>query len=375
LTLKDGDFQKENGVIHRVRLFTTPSIYFPCGKAPEKVRHANGKAQCPTGGAFNQTQTNINMNILVHQVPRPLEGVISVSAQCIIGANALAAELDIKQNDGPAIAAARLDLVGAPGSDPATAGKQGQLNQKRLAFLSAQTARQIAVAAGREYNERAIDTLKGYLGRRWNPHCAAAGFTGGSLALPRNPLSLLLQFRAYFSVNATHENPANNVTAARAHTLPTALEQAVDAEAATGIARDDARRARDESLETLRSRVVGLRGELEQLLDGDDMRWRRFGFARPVDRRIPKVVTGLTVSPSMAPGEIIVEWAASVGAENYRVLRQVQTVDAEPIEVGLFSDRIAIIRDLPSGKNVVVFVTARNPAGETSPTSRLIAIA
>jgi hypothetical protein len=30
---------------------------------------------------------------------------------------------------------------------------------------------------------------------------------------------------------------------------------------------------------------------------------------------------------------------------------------------------------LPSGKNVVVFVTARNPADETSPTSSIIAIA
>jgi hypothetical protein len=315
------------------------------------------------------------MSVYVHQVPKPLEGVISVSAQCIIGANALAAELHIKQNDGPAIAAARYDLVGAPGTDPATAGKQGQLNQKRLAFLAAQTARQNAVAAGREYNERAIDTLKGYLGRRWNPRWQAAGFTGGSLAQPRDPLPMLLQFRAYFSANAAHENAANNVTAARANTLALDIEQKVNAEAVASVARDDARTARDESLAILRGRVVGLRGELEQLLESDDLRWRQFGFARPVDRRIPKGVTGLTLRASSVAGEIIVEWEASSGAENYRVVRQVSAVDEEPIEVGLFTDRTVIINGLPSGKTVIVSVTARNPAGETLPANSTIAIA
>jgi hypothetical protein len=105
------------------------------------------------------------------------------------------------------------------------------------------------------------------------------------------------------------------------------------------------------------------------------MRWRTFGFARPIDRRIPKVVTGLTVRPSAVAGEIIVEWPASSGAENYRVSRQVQTVDTEPVEVGLFSDRMVIINGLPSGKTVIVSVTAPNPAGETLPTNSTILVA
>ena len=74
-------------------------------------------------------------------------------------------------------------------------------------------------------------------------------------------------------------------------------------------------------------------------------------------------------------GEIIVEWEPSVGAANYRVSRQVLTVDAEPVEVGLFSDRMVIIGELPSGKTVRVTVTARNEAGETLPASSLITIA
>jgi len=35
------------------------------------------------------------------------------------------------------------------------------------------------------------------------------------------------------------------------------------------------------------------------------------------------------------------------GAEDYRVLRQVQTVDGQPVEVGLFTDRMVIIQVCP----------------------------
>jgi hypothetical protein len=203
----------------------------------------------------------------------------------------------------------------------------------------------------------------------------AAGFTGGSLRMPHSPKSLMLEFRAYFALNPAHESPSNGVTAAQANTLAVAIDAAQLAEANATTARDLATKARDASLEKLRNRIVGLRGELDQILEPDDMRWRTFGFARPIDRRIPKVVTGLTVRPGTVAGEIIVEWPAAVGAENYRVLRQVQTVDDKPVEVGLFSDRTVIINGLPSGKTVIVSVTARNPAGETLPTNSTIVVA
>jgi hypothetical protein len=83
----------------------------------------------------------------------------------------------------------------------------------------------------------------------------------------------------------------------------------------------------------------------------------------------------LTVRAGTVTGEIIVQWPAAVGAENYRVLRQVQTVDEQPVEVGLFSDRTVIISGLPSGETVIVSVTARNPAGETLPTNSTILVA
>jgi hypothetical protein len=311
----------------------------------------------------------------IRVIPITHDGLIALSTQCVTGATALGVELDLKTNNAASVSADHYDLVGAPGTDPATAGKRGQLNLKRQAAQAAQAVRRNAINAGRTYNERALDHLKGYLGRSWNNRWVAAGFTAGSLQLPRDPKSLLLEFRAYFALNAAHESPSNGVTAAQANTVALAIDAAFLAEAQANTARDAAVEARDQSLERLRKRIVGLRGELEQVLEPDDIRWRTFGFARPIDRRIPKAVTGLTARQGTVAGEIIVEWPASSGAENYRVLRQVQAVDAEPIEVGLFTDRTVIINGLPSGKTVIVSVTARNPAGETLPTNSTILVA
>jgi hypothetical protein len=169
-------------------------------------------------------------------------------------------------------------------------------------------------------------------------------------------------------VNAEQEVASIGVTAAEADTLAAAITQATLDESNAAAARSEARKARDAAFVKLRARLVGLRAELLQLLDSDDSLWRVFGFARPIDRRTPKPVSEVTARAGTIPGEIIVEWPAAVGAENYRVLRQVDTVDSEPIEVGIFTDRIAIIQDLPVGKAVTISVSARNPAGETSTT-------
>lgn len=311
----------------------------------------------------------------VQIVPKSIDGVVALSAPCATAVAAFAVTLNIKQNTPTAFTTDYYDFVGEPGTDPLTAGKRGQLNQMRQGLITARATRRNAIQAGRDFNARALDHLKGFLGRTWNPRWVAAGFTGGSLRLPYDPMSLLLEFRAYFAVNTPQELLTNAVTAAQANTLATAINTAVLAEGTATQARDLATKARDESFERLRARVIGLRKELDQLMEPDDMRWRTFGFARPIDRRMPKAVTGVTLRLGSVPGEIIVQWNAATGAESYRVLRQVQTVDTEPVAVGLFSDRTAIIEGLPSGKTVIVSVTARNPAGETAPTNSTIVIA
>src|SRR4030095_11715527 len=97
----------------------------------------------------------------VRVIPRSEEGFVSVSTQCVAGATALSVELDLKTTDGTAVSTDHYDYVGAPGTDPATAGKRGQLNQMRLAVIAAQAARRKAIDAGRKYNELAPDHPEG----------------------------------------------------------------------------------------------------------------------------------------------------------------------------------------------------------------------
>src|SRR5688572_10001265 len=118
---------------------------------------------------------------MIRIIPQSSEGLIDLANQCHAGVIALAVELNLKQNDPLAFATDLYDLVGASGTDPETAGKQGALNISRRIFLAALTARKQAIEAGRAFNVRAVDHLKGYLGRHWNPQLQTAGFTGGSL--------------------------------------------------------------------------------------------------------------------------------------------------------------------------------------------------
>jgi hypothetical protein len=320
---------------------------------------------------------NINLEISmtpVHRVPNTKKGIVLLGAPALAGATMHGAALIITHNDAPKIAANYYDVVGQPGAG-LSAGKQGQLNQKRIAVTEAEDFRRQKIAAGLVFCGNAVDYLKEALGRTWNPRWQAAGFTRGSLAMPANPLPLLFDLRAYFLANTAQELPAKDLTAAEADALITAIENADSDLNRARSARKAAAEACDEALAALRRRLVGLRTEIDQILSDDDPRWLDFGFSRPVDRRIPKGVNGLTVRPGGVAGEIIVEWEPSVGAANYRVSREVLTVDAEPVEVGLFSDRMVVISGLPAGKTVRVSVTARNEAGETLPVSSLITIA
>jgi hypothetical protein len=50
------------------------------------------------------------------------------------------------------------------------------------------------------------------------------------------------------------------------------------------------------------------------------------------------------------------------------VTRQIQGVDQQPVELGLFTDLIGIVTGPPTGTPVIIRFTARNSAGETLPT-------
>src|SRR5687768_10117543 len=103
--------------------------------------------------------------MIIHALPKSMNAFVAVSAQCLAAATSHATSLKIKHNDAAAIAADHYDFVGTPGTDLDSAGKRGQLNQRRQELLAAQNARRAAFQAGRDFNTRALDHLKGFLGR------------------------------------------------------------------------------------------------------------------------------------------------------------------------------------------------------------------
>jgi hypothetical protein len=251
--------------------------------------------------------------------------------------------------------------------DPnAPIGKRAEHAQARAQAADARTGLRAALDAGREYCADATDILRPLLGRRWNSKWHAAGFAAGSLR-QTDPVPRLGLFRAYFRLHPEHENVALKLTAAEADVQLAAIETAQSNSANKAALEATVKQERDEAIRQLRRRLSGLRSELDLLLGDDDPRWYQFGFSRPADGRIPAPVFAVTAE-SAGPGALQVRWDRSALADNYRVSRRIQNVDLTPVEVGLFSDPLAIVSGLPTGATVIILVTARNSAGETLPT-------
>ena len=64
------------------------------------------------------------------------------------------------------------------------------------AKTAATAAKRTMESNARAFAAGAVDVLKRHLGRQWNSAWQAAGFVGGSLAMPDDPLPLLGQLRA-----------------------------------------------------------------------------------------------------------------------------------------------------------------------------------
>ena len=284
-----------------------------------------------------------------------------------------ATPLTIAQNTAARLLGDYVDYMGDPATPGAT-GKQGAYNKKCGELTDAQTARREATADSRALCAKAIDVLKGHLGRTWNPRWVAAGFGGSSIAVKDLDVGgKLEELRNYFRDNPTREVASEEITAAACEASRTALVAAVHARDAAKGAFQAARDARDVSFKQLKARLSGLQEELGQILRDDDDRWANFGFPRPIDGPMPDRVKGVIVTPGL-PGTVLAQWQQSPRALNYRVSWRLMTSGAEPVEVGLFTDLAANLTGLPSGAQIAVLVTARNNAGETPATTALIMV-
>ena len=234
------------------------------------------------------------------------------------------------------------------------------LNTKNTAYenvigapASARSTRKAKTAAlrtvqsnGRFLARTCIRSLMPVLGEDWNSAWQDAGFTGGSLAVPANPLPNLQQLRAYYAANPTKETANVNGIAYTAAGCETAVQAISTAQSNSNQSNTDAGTAHANYLagfRAARTRLSNLRDELSQLMGDDDERWYAFGFDKPSDGTGPEVPENLVVTVG-APGSrtLLPDWDDARRATNYR-LRAVVKATGQQVFSELVADSHGII--------------------------------
>lgn len=307
------------------------------------------------------------------RIPRSSNGLVRLGVKALAGSISQGPAIGLQLNTSAMITTDLHNLTGDPAT-PLVPGKEAVLDSSKQAVKSATIAAQLAVKAGREYCRIGIALLKPVLGVKHNSMWENAGFRTPSLAMPADPVPMLIQFRRFLEANPTSENASIGFTAAQANAKTTAIQSAELALATAESAKLVAKGQRDFAQRALQKRMLGLRGELAQLLSPESGIWREFGFRRPADRHIPNDVEGVALTAGV-PGTVLVKWNAASRAENYRVLWRLTGAPAEDAtQVGLLTDRQTLITGLPTGSSVIVGVTARNGSGETEAAEATITV-
>ena len=253
---------------------------------------------------------------------------------------------------------------------------------KRAAKNAAATTLRTADSNGKAFIALFIRTGKTTIGGDWNATWEQAGFTAGSLAVPRTQeerFALLDTLRNFLGTNTQYEvtnqnHPELNVTGDIANTHFNTVSDARSAANQANTLNGAALATRDAAKAALRKRLTGLRDELGQLLADDDPRWYAFGFNRPADPETPGVPDGLVVTQGVAgSGSLIVDWNDSRRATNYKVYALINGAQ-HPVEFGLFTDSQAVIT-LPPGTNAQITVAAHNDHGYSAPSDLVNATA
>ena len=299
--------------------------------------------------------------VVVDQLPTAIAGVIKYGTV-----------LNILHYTAPFLQA-RLDaLVGKPagpnGVPPAEPGLKSIWNDADAEHTNKNRALVAVCRDGRALVFACLGVLKPRLGQRWNTLWQTAGFLGGSLAVPDNPLALLQQFRAYFAKHPTHEVPTLEPLAVTAAACEAAAQAIIAAQNAVSQSEADAATAHKNYLDGLaaaRAALGGLRDEAAPALEDDDPRWLALSFHRPCDPSTPPVPTGLKVKVG-APGSLllVLKWLASARATSYRV-RVARASDGTFLAEIICEDCTAVLENLPAGVEVIVTVAARNVTGES----------
>jgi hypothetical protein len=296
-----------------------------------------------------------------NQLPKPLDDLFTLAEDMTDGCHNHQAAIGLKQNLEVDV---RADLDAAV---TAQENYQAALSAK----TDFSTAVTVADSNGKAFISSARRVLANNLGENWNQSWTATGFPDLSTAIPATQAkrqALLLALKNYFKSNPTYEvnTPKLVVTSAQSGVLFTALSTARVAASDGNTDAGNKKIVRDAAEQTLRGRLSGLIGELGQKLDDTDPLWLAFGLNEPGATNLPDSVDGLVLTAGPA-GIVVLHWNTPPRATRYRVFKQIDGVDAVPVNITTVTDSDATLTAQPSGKTLKVYVIAANDAGQAAP--------
>ena len=315
-----------------------------------------------------------------NSIPKLYEPVVQLLEDASDGARDHGAAVGLLQNTEAALRTVLVALVGSPegpgGVPAAVPGARADWNTAKAAKTAATGAFVSTKSNGRALASACVNVLKPRLGNSWTNAWQSAGFTGGSIAIPDNPLTLLQQLRAYFETNPTHEKldvaAGVDVTAAACEAAAQAISTASSASNNSNTVAGEAKRDYEDAMDAARSRLSGLRDELTQLIAPDDDRWYAFGFEKPSNPETPEVPENVTGVPGTG-GMLFVDFDDARRATHYRA--KVFNVATST----LFMERIThdseiTLQTLPLNTPLRIEISAINPTGESQPATLLITL-
>jgi hypothetical protein len=296
-----------------------------------------------------------------NRLPDPLDDLFTLGEDMADGCHNHQAAIGLKQNLEVDV---RADLDGA-----VTA--QGIYKNALSDKTDFSTAVTVADSNGKAFISSARRVLANNLGENWNQSWVATGFPDNSTAVPGTQAkrqALLLSLKNFFAGNPAYEvnTPKLVVTSARAGVLFTALSTARVAASDGNTDAGTKKNLRDAAEQALRDRLSGLIGELGQKLDDNEPLWLAFGLNEPGATNLPDSVDGLVLTAGPA-GIVVLHWSTPPRATRYRVFKQIDGVDAIPVNINTVTDSDATLTDQPSGKTLKIFIIAANDAGQAAP--------
>ena len=316
-------------------------------------------------------------------IPDAYEPVIQLLEDAADGAQTHGAAVGLVHNGETALRTNLTALVGTPAGPanvpPAVPGLKALWNTAQANKSSKTANLRTAQSNGRFLARTCIRSLFPVLGEDWNSAWSDAGFTGGSLAIPTNPLPTLQQLRAYYAANPTRETANINGVACTAAACETAAQAVSTAQSNSNQSNTDAGTAHNNylaGLKAARTRLSNLRDELSQLMGDEDERWYAFGFDKPSDSASPETPENLVLTAG-APGSrtLLADWDDARRATNYRLRAKVKATGVQVFnELVADSQGIITLPAQPAGTELEVTVTGHNAVGESSPTSAVTGV-